>query len=82
MCRSWNSHEPPSPISSQYVVKSFGYENPYHFEGIKLFFDLLSKHWGESVTSCNFTPAIVLLARPGIMKLYPWAERGISFGSP
>lgn len=49
-----------------------------HFEGIQLFLDLLSKHWGQPVASSDFAPPIILPAWPRIMELDARAETDIS----
>lgn len=67
--------------SSEEMCVDFGIlvDLHFHLEGVELFFDLLSKHWSQAVACCNFTPTVVLAARPGIVELDPRTECSISF---
>lgn len=40
-----------------------------HLKVVELLLDLLSKERSQPVASCDFTPAIILAAGPGLMKL-------------
>jgi len=50
----------------------------FHFEGIELLFDLLCKHWSQTVAGCNLPPAVVLCTWPSVVKLDSRAKRNVS----
>lgn len=68
-CRSWNSHELPSPdawvsrMQHQFIYKT------YHLKSIEFLLDLLSEHWRKAIASSNLAPAVILPTWPGIMEL-------------
>jgi hypothetical protein len=53
----------------------------YHFEGVELFFDLLSKHWRQAVARCNFASPIIFATWPSVMELNTGTESGVTLDS-
>lgn len=61
-------------------VLSLHKRQSYHLEGVELLLDLLRKQRSQSIARGNFTAAVVLLARPGVMKDYARRECRIALG--
>lgn len=46
----------------------------YHLEAVQLLFNLLSKHWRESVACCNLSSAVIFSTCPSLIELQMRAE--------
>jgi hypothetical protein len=49
-----------------------------HFERVEFLLDLLCKHGCKPITRGNVTSAVVILWRPGVVKLYAGAEANVA----
>lgn len=78
-CAVSRAREPPSPA---WMVSMFALQchecDTYHFERVKFLLDLLCKHGCKPITRGNVASAVVILWRPGVVKLYAGTEANVA----
>lgn len=79
-CVAWKLRGPPFPAPILAELRN-RHESTHHFEGVELLFDLLRKHGREPVAGRNVSSPVIILGRPCIMELDPWAEGNVPFAA-